>query len=107
MVNRESRAVLPSGFFFLASVPKTAMLQITVLGAQMSDTPGMSTKRVVFRSLASGLAVVLLASAMVGCEGVPRDTTATPPPPRESFTRADEVYPAPSQGRQQPAARAP
>jgi len=58
--------------------------------------------------MVTGLAVGLLATAMAGCEGVPRDTTATPPPPRESFTRGDEVYPAPNTVRdERPAARTP
>lgn len=74
----------------------------------MFDTLRSGVGRAWFRGMATGLVVALLATTMGGCEGVPRDTTATPPPPRESFTRSDEVYPAPNTAQdQRPAARTP
>ena len=74
----------------------------------MFDTRRSCTGPALLRGMATGISVALLISAVVGCEGVPRDTTATPPPPRESFTRGDEVYPAPNTVRdQRPATRTP
>lgn len=43
-----------------------------------------------------GPAILLgVALALGGCEGVPRDTTATPPPPRQPIPSSDDQYPAP------------
>jgi hypothetical protein len=39
--------------------------------------------------------LVGMALALGGCEGVPRDTTATPPPPRQPIATGDDQYPAP------------
>lgn len=60
------------------------------------------------RALAGGAVIAVLSAGLAGCEGVPRDTRATPPPPREPITTGDEVYPAPTSVRDtRPAARAP
>ncbi|CAG9181329.1 hypothetical protein LMG23992_04478 [Cupriavidus laharis] len=60
------------------------------------------------RGLAEGTVIVLLTAALMGCEGVPRDTTATPPPPRQPIATGDDVYPAPTSVRDtRPPARTP
>lgn len=52
--------------------------------------------------------IALLAAALAGCEGVPRDTAATPPPPRQPIAPSDDVYPAPTTVRDtRPAVRTP
>lgn len=33
--------------------------------------------------------------ALGGCEGVPRDTAATPPPPRQPIASGDDQFPSP------------
>ncbi len=40
-------------------------------------------------------AIICTVLALGGCEGVPRDTTATPAPPRQPIATGDEQYPAP------------
>ncbi len=39
--------------------------------------------------------LVGVALALGGCEGVPRSTAATPPPPRQPIATGDDQYPAP------------
>lgn len=59
-------------------------------------------------ALAGGAVIAVLSAGLAGCEGVPRDTRATPPPPRQPIATGDDVYPAPTSVRDtRPAARAP
>lgn len=51
--------------------------------------------------------LVGMALALGGCEGVPRNTAATPPPPRQPIATGDDQYPAPRSERDTRPASAP
>jgi len=46
-------------------------------------------------SVLAGCAVITLL-ALAGCDTLPRDTSATPAPPREPIAASDDVFPAPT-----------
>ncbi|CAG2157746.1 hypothetical protein LMG26411_05685 [Cupriavidus numazuensis] len=51
--------------------------------------------RVLGAAMVGPTILVGVALALGGCEGVPRDTASTPPPPRQPIATSDDQYPAP------------
>jgi hypothetical protein len=65
----------------------------------MHHAPRRRSGAVLTGLLTSGAFAIVLSATQAGCAAPPRDTSATPPPPRMPIVAGDDVAPGPATAR--------